>query len=204
MFTIWTSSLLYCNVRSLVLSHSMSNKILRVLKAHFSSLDTNDNKATNDSRGLACETVAWRFVAHLSEREIVEYLLHDLSRASAEYHDDESLVGSRDHGLVYNDSSHGEATRISESTDPAETDSRGNDYMSLSPQLSKCTPSEQEYLSSFEGMNALEIAVVSEAKKFLSQKPVQKTLNGIWNGVIVFWESMSVHSRKEAKYYNRR
>lgn len=58
-------------------------------------------------------------------------------------------------------------------------------------------------MASFVGLNALEIAAVAGAKKFLSQRVVQKTVDDIWNGHIIFWESLSVHSKKRAKFYNK-
>jgi len=64
---------------------------------------------------------------------------------------------------------------------------------------------DEEYnTSSFSGLNALEIAAVAEAKTFLSQRVVQKVVNGIWCGDIVFWDSLSVHTRKKAQIYNDR
>lgn len=54
---------------------------------------------------------------------------------------------------------------------------------------------------SFVGLNALEIATVAGAKRFLSQRVVQEVVNGIWSGDIIFWESLSVHTRKRAQKY---
>ena len=62
---------------------------------------------------------------------------------------------------------------------------------------------EDEPLSLFIGLNALEIAAVANAKQFLSQRVVQKVVDDIWNGRIIFWESLSVHSKKKAKIYNK-
>ena len=62
---------------------------------------------------------------------------------------------------------------------------------------------EDDPMSSFVGLNALEIAAVAGAKKFLSQRIVQKTIDDIWNGHIIFWESLSVHSKKKARFYNK-
>lgn len=42
------------------------------------------------------------------------------------------------------------------------------------------------------------------AKKFLSQRPVQKIINGLWKGDIVFWETLGLHSVKKPKKYNRK
>ncbi|KAI9713491.1 MAG: hypothetical protein M1820_000873 [Bogoriella megaspora] len=156
---------------------------LLVLKGYFSSFENVDDAAINETRGFACEIVAWRFVAHLSERECIDFLLHDISKTSGEYHDEEANRVSTDYSF-YRD-----GEEIEESATPSE---------------SYASTEDQDYLSSFENLNALEIAVVSGAKKFLSQKTVQKILNGIWNGDIVFWENMSSNSRKTARFYNRR
>ena len=55
----------------------------------------------------------------------------------------------------------------------------------------------------FAGLNALEIAAVSDAKRFLSQRSVQRVVTGIWVGDIVFWDSVSVHSKKKARLYDQ-
>ena len=64
--------------------------------------------------------------------------------------------------------------------------------------------SEEDPTASFIGLNALEVAAIANAKKFLSQRIVQKIVNDIWSGHIVFWESLSVHSKKKAQVYNQR
>jgi hypothetical protein len=56
--------------------------------------------------------------------------------------------------------------------------------------------------AAFEGLNALEIAAIANAKRFLSQHVVQKIICGIWNGDIVFWDTMSVNSTKHPHFYN--
>lgn len=61
-----------------------------------------------------------------------------------------------------------------------------------------------EQYSSFYGLNALEIATIAHAKKFLSQKVVQRIIDDIWNGEIVFWDTLSVHSRKKPQIFNKR
>lgn len=57
---------------------------------------------------------------------------------------------------------------------------------------------------SLAGLNALEIAAVASAKKFLSQRLVQKVVQDIWDGNIIFWESLSVNAVKKARVYNKR
>lgn len=54
------------------------------------------------------------------------------------------------------------------------------------------------------GLNALEIAAVANAKRFLSQRLVQKVVQDIWDGNIIFWESLSVNAVKKARVYNKR
>jgi hypothetical protein len=61
----------------------------------------------------------------------------------------------------------------------------------------------EDEMAPFIGLNALEIAAVADAKKFLSQRVVQKIVDDIWNGRVIFWESLSVHSKKKAKIYNK-
>lgn len=66
------------------------------------------------------------------------------------------------------------------------------------------TPSESEFASQFEGLNALEIAAICSAKKFLSQRAIQRTITAIWDGDVVFWNSLSSHAMKHAHIYQRR
>jgi hypothetical protein len=61
-----------------------------------------------------------------------------------------------------------------------------------------------EEFSMFIGLNALEIATIAHAKKFLSQRVVQKVVDDLWNGEIVFWDSLSVHSTKKPQFFNKR
>lgn len=64
--------------------------------------------------------------------------------------------------------------------------------------------SNSELTEQFEGLNALEIAAVSGAKKFLCQKQVQRIINAIWVGDIVFWTKLSADTEKKAQVYQRR
>lgn len=56
----------------------------------------------------------------------------------------------------------------------------------------------------FIGLNALEIAAVADAKKFLGQCSIQEIVTDIWNGDFIFWNSMSVHTIKKAQKYRPR
>ena len=61
---------------------------------------------------------------------------------------------------------------------------------------------EQDPTAPFVHLNALEIAAVADAKRFLSQNVVQKIITGIWNGDIVFWERLEVDAVKKPRFYN--
>lgn len=63
---------------------------------------------------------------------------------------------------------------------------------------------DEDPTSAFTGLNALEIAAVANAKKFLGQGLVQKIINGVWTGEITLWDSLSVQTVKKPKFYNRR
>ncbi|PHH51304.1 hypothetical protein CFIMG_005173RA [Ceratocystis fimbriata CBS 114723] len=60
----------------------------------------------------------------------------------------------------------------------------------------------QDPTGPFRGLNALEIAAISNSKRFLSHSVVQKLINGIWNGDIVFWDSLDVNATKMPRFYN--
>ena len=72
---------------------------------------------------------------------------------------------------------------------------------SRSPSFSQ---ESNDFIASFDNLNALEVAAVSDAKKFLSQRVVQRIIENIWRGDIVFWETLDVNAEKEARMYNKR
>jgi hypothetical protein len=63
---------------------------------------------------------------------------------------------------------------------------------------------DDDLVSPFLGLNVLEIAAVADAKKFMSQKAVQRIITDIWNGSIVFWDTLNVDTKKRAKRYDKR
>jgi hypothetical protein len=201
----------------------------RTLKWHFSSL-VPDDRGLNESRANACEIVAWRFITRLSQRDAIDFCLYELPVPDVS--DDESQaeleIGARDIGVRDNnedamDSS--ERTRLL-SQSPTPGSPRPGTARSLSKRLStrqqlkrtmthienhmfmdeamEAEGSLEDPTSSFIGLNALEIAAVADAKKFLSQQLVQKIIYGIWTGDITFWESLSIHTKKKAQFYNKR
>ena len=71
-----------------------------------------------------------------------------------------------------------------------------------SASVGRITDAMESFAATFAGMNALEVAAVGGAKKFLSEKPMQRIINGIWRGDIIFWDNLSTDSVKKARFYN--
>lgn len=64
---------------------------------------------------------------------------------------------------------------------------------------------DQEHtLSPFAGLTGLEIAAVADCKKFLSQRIVQKVVNGIWTGDIIFWDTLAATTKKRPQFYDHK
>jgi len=155
--------------------------------------------------------VAWRFLTHLSERDIVDVLLYELSHGA---HSQGQLVDT-DRGEDELSGRHLRPTVDENTSLLTGPPTPGIKRHRLPRPISHLeshnidhdragTFEDDDHTSSFRGLNALEIAVVVDAKKFLSQRAVQKIVNGIWSGKIVFWESMSVHTTKKPHFYNQR
>ncbi|KAK6345956.1 hypothetical protein TWF730_010294 [Orbilia blumenaviensis] len=148
-------------------------------KAIFASED--DDRGLNESRGYAAEIVAWRFCAHLNQfTEVIDYLCYEIPD------DSKPLPTSSD--------SRRPSAAVNESNSLLE-DSAG--YV---PRDLDGTPAKH----TFAGLSTLELAVVCDAKKFLSQRTVQNVVNGIWDGSIVFWQDLRTDSQKRASLYNPR
>ncbi|OCT44821.1 hypothetical protein CLCR_05985 [Cladophialophora carrionii] len=176
----------------------------------------------NESRALACELVAWQFLTFLSEKELIDYLLYELPEVSEDnthvspsetytnsqhatnQNDDGSsnesspLLRSRssDHGNFLRPPRRASTQHTDRFTSGATTSTFGGDEDDASRRA--------DLDESMAGMNALEIAAIGDAKKFISQSPVQKIVEDIWNGDVIFWESLSVHAVKKPRAYNKR
>lgn len=129
-------------------------------------------------------------MSNLADRDIIDYLLLELSSVSSPSSDDPA-----DHSRDQNGTSH-----ASERT-PLLEDTTGGYFASGNQMAANARFSSLS--SQCENLSALEIAAVSGAKKFLSQRPIQKVINGLWRGDIVFWETLSLHSVKKPRKYNR-
>ena len=173
----------------------------------------NDDRGINETRGFACEIVAWRFLTHLSEHELIDYLLSELPPAlpvSDNSSDAESASAVKP--MPFRMTSNEQATeRTRLLFDERTTQTQRPKIQAVRPQepsqtwASRMSESiDNDPTFSFVGLNALEIAAIAGAKRFLSQRVVQNVVNGIWCGDIVFWESLSLHTRKKAQIYHKK
>ncbi|KAF7712108.1 Uncharacterized protein PECH_000470 [Penicillium ucsense] len=183
---------------------------LMILKWDYSTT-AQDDWGLNESRGVACEFVAWQFLCHLNQRETIEVLLEELpsSRresttsfepetgsnysATRESHESTPLLEGQHSSSHQSDCWQGKQTSHCQHRDSH----RGS-------QLDTVGDGDMMRISRFFGLNALEIAAIAGAKKFLSQRVVQRVVNGIWNGDIIFWDSLTVHSLKKPQRFNRK
>ena len=166
--------------------HQGTVSALLALKGHFAAAEAEDDRGINATRGLACELVAWRFVTRLNERETIDYLCYELAPG------DGATPAAIQNGAT-------EHTPLLEDEDVAQDESfNEEDNGTLTGQDGE----ESVYSATYVGLTALEIAAVCDAKKFWSQQTVQRIIDGIWKGDIVFWETLSTHSTKQARIYN--
>lgn len=100
------------------------------------------------SRGLACEFVASDLLTSLSANEALDYLCYELPLVGNEDHDGgNNCAGDETAGLL------------------GSRDGRN----APSPDL------EADSIASYAGLNTLEIAILADAKKFISHPPVRFT-----------------------------
>ena len=151
--------------------------------------------------------MAWRFLSHLSERERIDYLLYELPDQHAHHQDQVDEFNDHEH-------EHG-AEREEEMTPLLETQQRPVHRLGgLRRAVSHVEVNvdedwaivdhESDPTPSIVGLTALEVAAIADAKKFLSQKSIQRVVNDMWNGEIVFWSSLGTHTKKKAHLYNKR
>lgn len=177
---------------------------------------------------MGCEIVAWRFLAHFPERTALDYCLYEipefreaspLATPAIQQQSHHQRLGSRsgpgpedDEGELAPLLSRITNTSNNESYfNPASLPTGSSDRRTeLLQSLSRLTKSSEDASAAaasdpsaaFEGLNALEIAAIAEAKRFLSQYVVQKIITGIWNGNIVYWDALSLHATKQPRFYS--
>ncbi|RAL17031.1 uncharacterized protein BO97DRAFT_360663 [Aspergillus homomorphus CBS 101889] len=188
---------------------------LMILKWEFNNAAEND-WGLNEGRGYACEYVAWQFLCHVNQRETIEYLLEELpnpvNNSINLTQAERGTSGFASTGDEQNVNRDGERTPLLLSSSSSLYRFFGgkrragstSDIANSGSNVSSADAYELVKYSMFFGLSALEIAAIAEAKKFLSQKVVQKVIDNIWNGEIVFWDSLSVHSTKKPQFFNKR
>ncbi|KAH8433419.1 uncharacterized protein LDX57_011053 [Aspergillus melleus] len=187
---------------------------LMILKWEFDNT-TDADWGLNESRGYACEYVAWQFLCHLDQRETIEFLLEEIQL----YNQSIVSLAQAERGTAgFAGSVEGHNRRESEtipllhSSPPSVYNlfggrSRVGSSFAMDNQGSYSSSQdaqELERFSLFFGLNALEIATIAHAKTFLGQKVVQRVIDNIWKGEIVFWDTLSVHSTKRPHFLDKR
>lgn len=190
----------------------VAKNIHRALKWHYGAAA--EDRGLNDARASACEIVAWRFLTHLTEREAVEFCLYEIpSKDPADApprRDEENGEAEVDE----NSALLAQAFTSTSDTMRRTLDRKGSTRRNLILQnISRLTQSfadsddddgeeEEDPTAPFVTLNALEIAAIADAKRFLGQNVVQKIITGIWNGDIIFWDNLSVNTVKKPRFYN--
>ncbi|KAI0859503.1 ion transporter [Xylaria cubensis] len=184
---------------------------LLALRWHYSAMS--DGRGLSDARANACEIVAWRFLTRLSEREVVDFCLYEIpdpSDKDATSVDEECAVESENDERTALLGMIAVPSEASHQPDHLGDIRRGSMRRSqLFESVSKLTMSrhateveEDDPTTPFIHLNALEIAAIADAKRFLSQHIVQNIITGIWNGEIIFWDQLSANSKKKPRFYN--
>ncbi|KAI4601024.1 hypothetical protein KJ359_012211 [Pestalotiopsis sp. 9143b] len=175
-----------------------------------------DNTGLGDARANACEIVAWRFLTRLSEREAVEFCLYEIPdprHKSVLARNAPDLGESNERTALLQSSSSNGHDHASEHHRQDVIKGGSQRRTQLIQSLSKLTMSmtldqneevedESDPTAPFVNLNALEIAAIADAKRFLSQHVVQKIITGIWSGEIIFWDHLSAGSVKRPRFYN--
>ncbi|EAQ87589.1 hypothetical protein CHGG_04208 [Chaetomium globosum CBS 148.51] len=187
-------------------THPAIVNALLALKWHYGAIT--EDKGLHEARANACEIVAWRFLTHLSEREAVDYCLYEIpdpKDVETSPTDEESAVD--EHSALLGQALRDTANTARQAFGLSGTNKRNMLLQSISRLTMSMTADmdddeeEDDPTAHFTNLNALEIAAIADAKRFLSQGIVQKIITGIWNGDIIFWDSLSVHSVKKPRFY---
>lgn len=155
--------------------------------------------------------MAWRFLTHLSEREAVDYCLFEIpepdSSEAGPQHDEEEGEVDENSALLAQvwSSTSDTARRTVNRTGSVKRNLllQSISRLTMSMAADSDEDEEDDPTAPFTNLNALEIAAIADAKRFLSQTVVQKIVTGIWNGDIIFWDSLSVNAVKKPRFYNR-
>lgn len=191
-------------------THPAIVNALLALKWHYGC--NTEDKGLADARANACEIVAWRFLTHLSEREAVDFCLYEIPEhvpSEGRPSGDEEEGEVDEHSALLAQAWTGTADSARKALNQSGNQKRNLLLQSISRLTMSMTADaddddddDDDPTASFTNLNALEIAAIADAKRFLSQSVVQKIITGIWNGDIIFWDNLSVHSIKKPRFYN--
>ncbi|RDL30376.1 Uncharacterized protein BP5553_10254 [Venustampulla echinocandica] len=193
------------SVSRVVVGESPLTDYRRTLKWHFSALETEDPRL-NETRATACELVASRFLTRLSERDAVDACLHKIPRLSglqARTTSSLSDITERSTLLPRYRSQDGTIRSRPGSSRREDLQEAVNSIAAVSQPTNQNNKGKEDPTSAFIGLTGLQIAVVADCKRFLSQALVQKIVTGIWRGDIVFWGNLHEHARKKSQFYHR-
>jgi hypothetical protein len=131
--------------------------------------EASDEPGVDEARGYACEYVAWQFLSSLAYPDVIDFLLLELPAASPPNNDDDNDAEEGLRSSHTNQASE-QTPLLSSATDASRDYFGSGNQPATSPRFKSLT-------SQCENLSALEIAAVSGAKKFLSQRPVQKIIS---------------------------
>ncbi|KAF5017064.1 hypothetical protein F66182_11062, partial [Fusarium sp. NRRL 66182] len=158
---------------------------LLALKWHYAS--QSDHRTLGESRADACEIVAWRFLTRLSEREAVNFCLYEIPNLDNQEAEADGNGNGNGNGNAADEEA-GESSpllshlrsienrRRGPGPGPAGSSMKRNQLLSSLSRLTMTSDdddsdgeNEGDPTSSFKNLNALEIAAIADAKRFLSQ-----------------------------------
>ncbi|OAA42485.1 Ion transport [Beauveria brongniartii RCEF 3172] len=185
---------------------------LLALKWHY---DTESQDQTlSEARASACEIVAWRFLALLSDADAMRFCLCEIPDSRTPRRPSHNGRGRDEEAQQQQQYPATEtAPLLPRRRRLAKTSPNG---MRLRPpggssRQSLClddamTPAagagDADPAVTFRTLNGLEMAVVSGAKRFLGRSVVQRIVAGIWHGDIIFWDTLSVRATKRPCLYD--
>ncbi|KAK9239902.1 hypothetical protein V1525DRAFT_397089 [Lipomyces kononenkoae] len=155
-----------------------------------------DDRAVHEARAYTAELVALRYAGHLPEPELIQYLTYEIPRKSSLT----SGTGTPLQSTSYTTLPVTETTSLLDDHAASIANTASAD-IDIERQADESAPYVTE---SAMGLSALELAILGNAKKFLISRSVESVVSSIWEGRIVFWDSISVQSKKKASFYNPR
>ncbi|KAK9446457.1 uncharacterized protein V1518DRAFT_424008 [Limtongia smithiae] len=159
-----------------------------------------DDRAIHEARAYTAELVATRYASHLPENELIQYLTYEIPRKPnmATVSRQSSVAPTPMERVPLLSDQDSSNVSVLGGLNPAAV---GSEIDLERQDASENTPYVAD---SAIGLSALELAILGDAKKFLLSRAVEDVVASIWDGRIVFWDSISIAARKRASFYNPR